>query len=154
MFSKSEGAELRKLFWTAFGRYMTRHISLRGDKIKWLNYKTGVKDIYFRLDADTRRARVSIELHHRDPGVRNLFWEQFQELDGLLHSQTQAEWTWEDLFVTETGQEIARIYVETEGVNVYDQESWGSAFAFFEQYLIPLDELWSDVWEIFLDLSE
>ncbi len=46
MFSKQEASQLRKDFWTAFGLYMRPIPSAEGDKINWINYKTGEKDIF------------------------------------------------------------------------------------------------------------
>jgi len=41
MFSKEEARELKTLFWTSFGKYMGKHQSASGGKVKWVNYKTG-----------------------------------------------------------------------------------------------------------------
>jgi len=38
-----------------------------GDRINWINYKTGVRNIYFRMDADINYASIAVELTHADP---------------------------------------------------------------------------------------
>ena len=80
MYSKHEAAQLKREFWTAFGQYMTPIMSAKGEKVSWVNYKTGEKNIAFRLDADNKKARVAIELSHSDPGIQQLYYEQFQQL--------------------------------------------------------------------------
>lgn len=154
VYKREEAAELRKLFWTAYGRYMTQHISARGPKISWLNYKTGIRQVFFRLHADNKLARVSIDIQHKDYGLREVFYEQFWELETLFHSQTGYVWQWEPIFYLDSGQPISRIFVEKEGINVYRQDSWAEAFQFFESIMVPLDELWTDFMEIFLDLQD
>jgi len=133
---------------------MTRHVSARGKKYKWLNYRTGVKDIYFRLDADSKEARVSIELQHSDAGIRELFYEQFWELQSMLHNLSPSEWNWEPLYYELDGREISRIYVSKPGVNIYEQGDWGEIFRFFESYIVPLDEIWSLCEDVFKDLAK
>ena len=50
MFSRQEASQLRKEFWTAFGTYMKPVPSAEGEKVNWLNYKTGEKDVFFKMD--------------------------------------------------------------------------------------------------------
>jgi hypothetical protein len=50
MFSKQETAQLRKEFWTVFGQYMSPILSAAGEKISWINYKTGVKGVQFKME--------------------------------------------------------------------------------------------------------
>lgn len=155
MFSRAEAQQLRKEFWTAFGRYMTRHTSAFGPKTKWLNYRTGIKDLYFRLHADNKLARVSIELQHSDAGIRELFYEQWEELKMMLEADLREgeAWIWEPEHYLDSGQCISIIYITLPGINIYQKEDWGNIFRFFEQYLVPFDEMWSMVKAIFEDLQ-
>ena len=52
MFSKQHASQLRKEFWTVFGQYMSPINSYEGEKINWINYKTGVKGLQFKMHAD------------------------------------------------------------------------------------------------------
>ena len=67
MIDREEVSRLRKEFWTAFGRYMTPVHSSEGMKINWINYRTDVKDVYFRMDADSHGATIAITIEHTDP---------------------------------------------------------------------------------------
>ncbi|MGZ8552516.1 MAG: DUF4268 domain-containing protein, partial [Chitinophagaceae bacterium] len=64
MYSKQEASLLRKRFWTQFGQYMRPLPGADGETVNWLNYKTGIKDLYFRMDADSKQATIAIELRH------------------------------------------------------------------------------------------
>jgi hypothetical protein len=80
MYSKQEAAQLRQEFWTAFGQYMSPVLSAEGEKVNWVNYKTGEKDIRFRMSADNKTAEIAIELTHKDAGIQQLYFDQFVEL--------------------------------------------------------------------------
>ena len=56
MYSKAEVTQLRQAFWTALGQYMAPVPSAEGDTTNWINYKTGVKHVYFRMQADNQLA--------------------------------------------------------------------------------------------------
>ncbi|MFA6248901.1 MAG: DUF4268 domain-containing protein, partial [Mucilaginibacter sp.] len=49
MYSKDQASQLKQAFWTAFGQYMGPVLSAEGLRTNWINYKTGVKHIYFRM---------------------------------------------------------------------------------------------------------
>ena len=49
-----------------------------GDTINWLNYKTGIKHLYFRMDADNDQATIAIDLSHPDRLVQQQYFEQLQ----------------------------------------------------------------------------
>ncbi|MEM6270153.1 MAG: DUF4268 domain-containing protein [Bacteroidota bacterium] len=153
MFSREEARQRRQEFWTAFGIYMRQHASVRGPKIKWVNYKTGIRQLYFRLEADSRRAYVAIDLQHRDAGIRELFYQQWEELRGLLHGMTGIEWDWQAQFHLPDGREISRIRVVLPGVNVFRPDDWALIFEFFAGILVPLDELWAEAVELFWELE-
>ncbi|MFA6277828.1 MAG: DUF4268 domain-containing protein, partial [Pedobacter sp.] len=64
MYSKEEASKTRQQFWITFGKYMKPILSAEGLPINWINYKTGIKNIYFRMDAEQHKAIISIEITH------------------------------------------------------------------------------------------
>jgi hypothetical protein len=144
MYSKAEITRLRQAFWTAFGQYMAPVPSAEGDTTNWINYKTGVKNVYFRMQADNRRASIAIELSHPDAGIRELFWEQFLELKTLLHETLGETWTWEADATDAQGQLLSRIHQDLPGVNLFSRDDWPKLISFFKPRLIALDAFWAD----------
>lgn len=145
MYSRQEASQLRQEFWTTFGQYMAPVQSADGEKINWVNYKTGEKDIYFRLFADNKKAVISIELTHKDVQIQQLYFEQFKELKQIMEGTLEEEWTWLLHIHDENGKVISRIYKEVKGVNIFDKASWPSIISFFKPRIIALDEFWSSV---------
>jgi len=144
MYSRQEASQLRQEFWTSFGQYMMPVLSDEGEKVNWLNYKTGVKDIRFRMAAENKKASISIELTHKDAGVQQLYFEQFMELRKIMENILKEPWTWQ-LHFHENGKTISRIFKEHANVSVFKKEDWPSLISFFKPRIVALDEFWSNV---------
>jgi hypothetical protein len=145
MYSRQEAAQLKKEFWTAFGQYMTPMLSAEGEKVPWVNYKTGEKNIFFRLHADNKKAVVAIELTHTDAGVQQLYFEQFLQFKKVLETATSEEWTWHLHTTDEYGKTISRIYTELQDVSIFRKQDWPRLISFFKPRIIALDAFWSNV---------
>jgi hypothetical protein len=143
MYSKQEASQLRQEFWTTFGRYMSPVLSAEQMKINWLNYKTGEKNIQFKMEADNKTASVSIQLTHKDEGLRELYFEQFVQFQTLLHDALGEKWNWRQKAVDEYGIEMSRISKEISEVNIFNKEQWPALISFFKPRIIALDQFWS-----------
>lgn len=118
--------------------------SAEGLKINWVNYHTRVKDVYFRMQADKRSAVISISMEHRDPGMQELYFEQFLELKSLLHDALGEQWTWQLHGKGADGKIISRIYKEIAGVSIFKNGDWPELISFFKPRIIALDSFWED----------
>jgi hypothetical protein len=145
MYTRQEASRLRQEFWTSFGQYMLPIPSAEGEKVAWLNYKTGEKNIYFRMQADNKKASIAIEITHPDTGLQDLYFEQFKELKTILHNTLGEEWIWVLHTTDEYGKIISRIYTELRGVSVFKKEDWPGLISFFKPRIIALDKFWSMV---------
>jgi hypothetical protein len=143
MYSRQEASQLRQEFWTIFGQYMGPIPSAEGEKINWINYKTGEKYIYFKMDAGNRSATIAIEITHADLGLQTLYFEQFQQLKKTLESTLHESWEWQLHNVDETGKVTSRIYTELPQASVLDKSQWPALISFFKPRIVALDEFWS-----------
>ena len=143
MYSKDEAAQLKQAFWTALGQYLAPVLSAEGEKVNWINYKTGEKGIQFKLQADNKKASISIEINHADEGIQQLYFEQFEQLKNMLHSSLGEEWTWVLYTTNGWGKKVSRIYTEIEAVSIFKKEDWPTLISFFKPRLIALDNFWS-----------
>ena len=149
MYSKAEVTQLRQAFWTVFGQYMAPVPSAEGDTTNWINYKTGLKHVYFRMQADNRQAAIAIELTHPDASIRELFFEQFGEVKQLLHEALGEEWTWEAEATDANGLPLSRIYTELAPANLFNRDDWPALISFFKPRLMALDAFWTDAQYVF-----
>jgi len=143
MYSRQQASELRQAFWTAFGKYMQPILSAEAEKVNWVNYKTGEKNIYFRMNAGNRSSSVAIEITHPDIELQQLYFEQFVQLKTLLHNALNEEWNWQLHFVDDNGKVISRIYKELNNASLFNQNDWPALISFFKPRIIALDEFWS-----------
>ncbi len=143
MYSKEEAAQLKSTFWTALGQYMAPILSAEGEKVTWLNYKTGEKGVQFKMWADNKKAAIGIELLQPDAGIQQLYFEQMVQLKAMLNEALDEEWIWLLHVNDEQGRTISRIYTELAGVSIFKKEDWPAMISFFKPRLLALDQFWS-----------
>lgn len=144
MYSKDQASQIKQEFWTTFGQYIAPQLSAEGLKINWINYKTGIKHLFFKMQVDNKQASIAIELTHGDAGIRELIFEQFMAFKKLFESQMNEEWDWELSANDEYGKSISRIYKVLPGVSIFRKEDWPALISFFKPRMIMLDEFWND----------
>lgn len=144
MYGKEEASKLRQQFWITFGKYMKPIPSAEGFPVNWVNYKTGVKHIYFRMDAGQYETKIAIEITHPDADVRKYYFHQFLAFKTLLVEALGEDWTWEENTVNSFGISLSRISKMMSNVNVYDQQCWPAMISFLKPRIIALDQFWSD----------
>ena len=145
MFSKKELAQSRKEFWMIFGQYMSPVLSSEGEKINWINYKTGVKGLQFKMDVVQDVASISIEINHSDTHEQKVIFEKLLQLKHILDNSLKEEWNWHLHTSDESGKLISRIYRERKGINIIYKESWPALISFFKPRMMALDEFWNSV---------
>lgn len=144
MFSREEASRIKEEFWTAFGRYMSPVPSAEGLKINWINYHTRLKDVYFRMQADKKSAEIYISIEHRDPSIQELYFEQFEQLRGMLRNALQEEWSWQLHVRSDDGKIISKISKVVTGISVLNKDHWPDLISFFKPRIIALDSFWED----------
>ncbi len=152
MYTREQASQLRQAFWTTFGQYMAPVMSAEGLRTNWINYKTGLKNVEFKMQADNKRASIAIEINHKDAELQELFFEQFEQLCTLMHETLQEEWEWELHTIDEHHKTISRIYKEIAPVNVFNKDDWPQLISFFKPRIIALDEFWSSAQYAFDEL--
>lgn len=149
MFSKEEAQQIRTKFWISFGQYMKLHPSSEGEQINWINYKTGIKELYFKTDVNNKSAKISIEITQKDLGIQELVYEQFEEFQSLFHTYFDEEWIWSKLISDDQGKIISTIELNLENVSIFKEGDWVYVINFLKTNLIKLDEFWNDVKDSF-----
>ena len=143
MYSRDEAKKIKESFWTTFGMYMSPVPSADGQKATWMNYKTGIRYLFFRMAVNNKVARIGVEIANPDPGIRSLIFEQFKEFRAILEDELEEEWIWEEISYDEFGKATAQIYTEKSGVSVFKKEHWPELISFFKPRIIALDSFWS-----------
>lgn len=113
-----------------------------GDTVNWLNYKTGIKHIYFRMDAGQQNASIAIELKHTDTALQQHYFEQLSQLRTILEQITGETWEWQLHTTDEDGNRISRISTSLTAVNIFKEADWPSIISFLKPRIMALDEFW------------
>lgn len=122
MFSKEEAAQIRKLFWTSFGKSFPR---------KWLLYNTKIKGFSFKFVADRKKAMVCLDIENPDELVNLLYYDQLLSLKTLLKAELP-EVIFDDDYLLESGKTIHRIYVPFDKkFSIYNKNTWRDCYEFY-----------------------
>ncbi|QTV05106.1 DUF4268 domain-containing protein [Faecalibacter bovis] len=149
MYSKEEAFQKKKDFWVSYGGYMKLQMNAEGERINWINYKTGVKGIYFRTNVDRKFAEVMIQVDHPDPDFRQMIWEQLEEYEIVLQGYLGEDWIWTAQDFDDDGKEISTIKIRLENVSIFRDTDWPTIITFLKERMINLDEFWCDHKESF-----
>ncbi|MDB5121863.1 MAG: hypothetical protein JWN56_3081 [Sphingobacteriales bacterium] len=143
MYSREESSKIKQEFWTTFGKYISPQKSTEGLKINWINYKTGVKHVFIKLEADKNEASICFQIAHPDTEIQELFFSQFEAYKTLLHDALNEEWEWRPFVYTKEGKVHSQIIKTLCPVNILNKNDWPSLISFFKPRIIALDEFWS-----------
>lgn len=141
MFSKSESAQLRKEFWTSFGKSFPR---------KWVLYNTQIKDFSFKFVADQKQALVCLDIESFDPVKNQLLFEQLLDLKNVLIEEYLPDAIFDANYTLENGKSIHRVYVKhQQKFTIHNKNTWQQAYEFFN-ITMPQFELFYEDFEDFI----
>lgn len=141
MYSKEQSSKLKTQFWTNFGQYMKPVPGASGQPVNWINYKTGIRNIHFKMDVDNTKAVIAIEISHPQEEERLHCYNQFISLKKLLTNTTTFYWQWDEAFET-NHKTISRICQQLDNVNILNQTDWPTIISFLKPRIIALDAFW------------
>ena len=144
MYSKQEASILNQQFWTSFGQYLAPILSAEGEKINWINYKTGVKDIRFVMQADSSQAKIAIVFLHKDAAAQQLCFEKLAAFKKVFHQITGEPWQWQLHSIDAFGKTISEIASTLQPVNVLNKADWPTIISFLKPRIIALDRFWCE----------
>lgn len=149
MYTREQASQIKQAFWTRFGKYMSPVLSAEGEKVNWVNYKTGIRNLYFRMNATKDTASIAIEIMHKDADFAEKIYQQFLLLQPMLEEHTGEKWEWNILCENEHGQPLSRIGTEQQGVNIFKETDWPPIISFLKPRMIALDAFWSEYRMVF-----
>jgi Domain of unknown function (DUF4268) len=129
MYSNEQISKLKTQFWTNFGQYMKPVPSASGLPVNWINYKTAIRNIHFKMDADNTKATIAIEISHPQEEERLDCYNQFVSLKKILTTTTSFNWQWNETLETDD-KTISTISQQLDAVNVFNQTDWPDIISF------------------------
>lgn len=144
MYTREQASQKRQAFWTTFGKYMSPVLSSEGEKINWINYKTGIRYLSFKMNATGREAYIGIEITHSQPAYAKKLYGLFLLLKEMLEKELGENWQWEPIIENDSRQPISRISITLKDCNVFKDSDWPDVISFLKPRIIALDKFWSD----------
>lgn len=152
MLSKEEAKATKLEFWTRLQGQMEKMRNPHGSKVDWMNYNTGIKHLYFRMEADESGCRLCVDLQFPDKGIRDLYYEQFTELQNVFNDKLKsAKWIPEHEHWN--GKTISRIVMEKDGCHLFNKEDWDKMHLFLKLNFAKLDAFWCEFGEVLKNLK-
>ncbi|MCO5260988.1 MAG: DUF4268 domain-containing protein [Crocinitomicaceae bacterium] len=152
MLSKEELREKNIAFWGGFKAQFKKVNSCCNKRINWLSYPTGSKELFVRLQADSRSCSLNFDIQCKDDGVREVVWEQMNELKVVLSEIMEDEGDWIENYTMPEGFTISRIRWEQPELNYYNKEDVAKMYDFLKNKLIAFDEFYQEYNDILLNL--
>ncbi len=153
MFTKEEKKDLTKEFWGTLKEKLTVSGKMKGRNLDWMNYPNKINHLYFRMESTETYAKFCVDIQFLDAGVREVFFEQFEEFKTVLGELMPYELFWLKSYEHSNGRTIARIYSELNDVNIYNVNDWKQSQQFLHDCFIAFDEFWADFGEVFRNLK-
>lgn len=130
----SSAQQSREAFWKVFGQYMALVPSASGEKVNWINYKTGSKAVRFALDIQHDIAQVMVLIADEE------LFNKMISLKKIFSAITDQQWQWSD----------NKISIQLKGKDIRNKHDWPELITFFKQGLIALDVFWTEVRDIII----
>ncbi|WP_295182370.1 DUF4268 domain-containing protein [uncultured Christiangramia sp.] len=142
MFSREEAKQIRQEFWTSFGKEFPH---------KWLLYNTKMKEIQLKFSFEHKVAQVSLDITDADELIRDYYFEKLLSLKTVLKDSYLPEIIFVKDYVLPEGKTVSRIYVEKEGVNIYNKKFWPEVKQFLAENMLKLEEFFDDFQDFIKD---
>ncbi len=149
MFSKEEAKELRQEFWDRFKTFSSGRRARKKLPGNWILADTGVKALNLRFHVDRKVAQVGIDLETRNMDRRLELYEKLESVKKILEKTMQGQMIWEIEYIRENGKSVSRIYVEREGIDIYNRETWAEAYKFMYEQMMRLEEFYREYRDFF-----
>ena len=142
-YTREEASKIKSEFWKKYGQFMAPVPSADWDneKVNWVNYKTGIRSILFRLEADKKSAFVGIYIVAEEA----VQLEIYSLLEGFTSKESAFKnWKWELQEHDNQYGIITKFTTSIVDVNIFMPETWPKLISFFKSNMILLDEFWSN----------
>jgi hypothetical protein len=149
MFSKEEAKKLREEFWDSFKQLSAGRRIRKKLPGNWMLAQTGVKALNLRFHVNREVAQVGIDLETRNMEKRIELYEKLESVKKRLEEAMETAMIWELEYIRENGKSVSRIYLQLEGVDIYDRDTWARAHQFMYDNMMKLETFYREYKDFF-----
>ena len=154
MLSKEAQKEWNIRFWNGFKNEMKAFNSSNGRRINWLTYPTDIKHMYLRMVCEKDGVALHFDSQFSDQGIRDIVWEQLEELMSLINVQMNYPSIWSRGLQTKEGLVIDRISWKLDNVNYHNEEEWPIIYDFLKNRIVEFDKFHQEFKDILINLVD
>ncbi|MCD6090947.1 MAG: DUF4268 domain-containing protein [Bacteroidales bacterium] len=140
MYSKEEAQIIRKRFWADFDTYSKKRRRRIGKRSSWMLHNTGIKGFSLKFDTNNNAIQVGFDIASKGLQRQLKYYDKMQSLKALLDEEFNHQLIWNDHFLTESGKEVFRIYIEKPGLSLFKESDWKLIFEFFFNQMNRLED--------------
>lgn len=119
-------------------------LSADGVPVTWVNYKTGVPGLSFKMDADDKRTSIAIIISSSDPSRQQALYHRLLQMKQmLLEALGETDWIWQASIAGEHGKMVSTVFKQLKGVSIQRPDDWPAMISFLKPRIIALDAFWS-----------
>lgn len=149
MFSKEVAKQLREEFWDQFLTISKQRRLRKKLPGNWILSQTGVKALNLKFHVDREVAQVGIDMETRNMDKRIELFEKLESVKKILEETMGEPMIWELDYIRENGKSVSRIYLQLEGVDIYESNTWPTAYEFMYKKMMKLEEFYREYRDFF-----
>lgn len=149
MYTKEESKALRGEFWDTFSTLSRRKRLRKKLPGEWVLTQTGVKALNLRFHVDREVAQVGIDLETRNMDKRIELFEKLESVKKVLEEALNESMIWELEYIRENGKSVSRIYLQKDGVDIYNKDTWQDAHQFMFDRMSKLEAFYLEYKDFF-----
>ncbi|MEI6139933.1 MAG: DUF4268 domain-containing protein [Mariniphaga sp.] len=151
MFTKEEKISLVQRFWIQFDAYCNTIPELAWKKKKWILHDTKISHVDLKFDPGRDFAMVTLEINHRSESSRLRIFELLEKYRLILEQGFSNHLTWDFCYLNINQQEVCRIYVKKEGLDLHRLSDWLDIHIFFAKNMNLLQENFLEIQEMLIE---
>lgn len=101
------------------------------------------------MDADNNRAFAAIEIYTADRALQYRYFDLMLSLQNRFEEMAGKDFDFSKSYISETGKEISRIWIELNGINIFRENQWPDMISFLKKNIISLDRFWTEYKDVF-----
>ena len=116
---------------------------------EWVLTQTGVKALNLRFHVDREVAQVGIDLETRNMDKRIELFEKLESVKKVLEEAMNEPMIWELEYIRENGKSVSRIYIQMDGIDIYNKDTWQAAHQFMFDRMTKLEAFYMEYKDFF-----
>jgi hypothetical protein len=149
MYTKEESKALREEFWNTFNALSKMKRLRKKLPGEWVLTQTGVKALNLRFHVDRKVAQVGIDLETRNMDRRFELYEKLESVKKVMEEAMNEPLIWELEYIRENGKSVSRIYLQMDGVDIYNKETWQAGHQFMFDRMSKLEAFYLEYRDFF-----